>query len=477
MGIKIEWAKLVEKESKLLTILPTDTEWKEDRTKPKFGVVISDQTASVQQMNFSGCGQIINSGVEFRRRIIKKFINENLNYGATHIVLLWDKPWASARRVEMYSKKRYVVPAADKPVPPGKIRGCDNRFYNPAQAPIPIFDENTGHGVKIEDLIREEKMFPLPQLLNAAWTKTQVAVFICRSLWEFAKGLNEHVVFDTPFFAGDSLCDGQLKCNKSDCIICPGAKIPRHAESDVLFLFHIRHLIGFLLHNEVIMVRGSNDRDLLVVLSFPFDAGIVDRIFWCKGTGQYAMSPQGKWITPGKLTGKPTSCFEIVNMKLFQTMMGGKNNEMLLSRLMALFFFGGDYCETPTGLTSTGLFKALFSCELPFVKRIDETSLELSLDALHCFVQYARDGSLRCRSLLSVDTLLKSTHDAFYSLAYYTAFHAEFSSNDISEPVGPEIEKFGFSEIVTIKELFSPMLRPAIAGKKQDPNLFLKYSF
>jgi len=315
MGIGIEWKNLLGQDPQLITVLPTDTEWVEDKTKPRFGAVLCDQTASVQQMNFAGCGQIITSGQEFERRIINKFLKDNLNYGAEHIVLLWDKPWPSLRRAEMYEQKRYSVPASDKTLPPGKIRGIDGRFYYPAQAPLPQFDESTGYGVKPIELITASKMYPLPQLLNAAWTKTQVAGFICKCLWTFAQSRPEHIVFDTPFLAGDQLCDGQMKCNKENCVICPDAKIPRHAEADVLYLFHIRHLSQIIPPTSFFMARGSTDRDLLVVLSFPFDQGISDRIWWCKGSGAYAMSPTGNYIKPGKNTGKPITCNEFVKMK------------------------------------------------------------------------------------------------------------------------------------------------------------------
>ena len=79
MGIGIEWKNLLGQDPQLITVLPTDTEWVEDKTKPRFGAVLCDQTASVQQMNFAGCGQIITSGEEFKRKIINKFLKDNLN--------------------------------------------------------------------------------------------------------------------------------------------------------------------------------------------------------------------------------------------------------------------------------------------------------------------------------------------------------------------------------------------------------------
>ena len=467
MGIGIEWKNLLGQDPQLITVLPTDTEWVEDKTKPRFGAVLCDQTASVQQMNFAGCGQIITSGQEFERRIINKFSKDNLNYGAEHIVLLWDKPWPSLRRAEMYAQKRYTVPASDKALPPGKIRGIDGRFYYPAQAPLPQFDESTGYGVKPIELITASKMYPLPQLLNAAWTKTQVAGFICKCLWTFAQSRPEHIVFDTPFLAGDQLCDGQMKCNKENCTICPDAKIPRHAEADVLYLFHIRHLSQIIPPSSFFMARGSTDRDLLVVLSFPFDQGISDRIWWCKGSGAYAMSPTGNYIKPGKNTGKPITCNEFIKMKRAVHLFGGNNQELLLSRLFTIFFFGGDYCATPTGLTSTGLFKAFFDCKNPIIEHSNSSTLKLSTPALHKFIQYARDGSQRCRTQLDTANLLKNTQDALYSLAYYTGFHSEFDPKKVDSSVGPDLTQFGYGKDgyildPVLAKLFTPMLRPAL---------------
>jgi len=470
MGIKVEWPKLVEKDPGLIRVLPVDTVWEEDPTKPKFSVVLSDQTASVQQMNFSGSGQVITSGLEFRKRILRKFVNENLGFGAQHLVLLWDKSGnASARRIEMYSQKRYQVPEANKAVPKGKIRGWDGRFYHPAQAPLPKYDAATGFGVKPSDVITEAHMHPLPQLLSASWTKNIVAGFICRCLWDYAQGRSEHVIFDTPFVEGDQVCDGQRKCNQAHCVICPGADIPRHAESDLLYLFHIRHLAGYVAPASSFLARGSNDRDLLVVLAFPFDQGLADRVWWCKGTGSYGMSPHGKWVVPGPLTGKPMPCNEFVIMKRFSALLGGKDNTMLLSRLFALFYFGGDYCDTPKGLTANGLFTALFTCKRPFITCPSDTSFELSVQALHYFVQIARDASTRCRTQLDTENLLKSSLDAFYSLAYYTAFHPCFAPTDLSLSVGPDLSQFGYRDGTytpepTLLDLFSPMLRPALAG-------------
>jgi hypothetical protein len=477
MGIKVEWPKLVEKDPNLLVVLPVDTVWVEDPTKPKFSVVLSDQTASVQQMNFSGSGQVITSGAEFRRRILRKFINENLGYGADHIVLMWDKSSnASPRRIEMYSKKRYQVPLSSKPVPKGKIRGWDGRFYAPAQAPIPKYDETTAFGVKPSQVITESHMYPLPQLLNASWTKNIVAGFICKCLWDYAAGRSEHMIFDTPFVEGDPLCDGQRRCNQPNCIICPDAPIPRHAESDLLYLFHIRHLAGYVPPSTSFLARGSNDRDLLVVLAFPFEQGLVDRVWWCKGTGSYAISSHGTWVTPGPLTGKPMPCNEFVKMKRFVSLLGGKDNTMLLSRLFVLFFFGGDYCDTPKGLTPNGLFTALFAFKRPFIIHSNDTTLTLSIQPLHYFVQMAHDASVRCRSQLDTENLLKSSLDAFYSLAYYTAFHPCFPPTDLSTSVGPDLTQFGYTQGIyhpepTLLDVFRPMLRPALAGTQESQSI------
>jgi hypothetical protein len=481
MGIGVEWKKLLTQDPALITVLPTDTEWVDDKSKPRFGVVLCDQTASVQQMNFAGCGQVISSGSEFERRIISKFVKDNLKYGAQHVVLLWDKPWPSVRRAEMYAQKRYTVPSSEKPVPPGKVRGVDGRFYHPAQAPLPKYDDTTGHGVKPVELITASKMYPLPQLLNAAWTKTEVAGFICKCLWTFAQGRDEHIVFDTPFLVGDALCDGQMKCNKDNCEICPDAKIPRHAEADVLYLFHIRHLATFVPPTACFMARGSNDRDLLVVLSFPFDEGLSDRVWWCKGSGGYAMSPAGQWVVPGKNTGKPVTCNEYVLMKRVTTMFGGANKELLLSRLMTIFFFGGDYCETPKGLTSTGLALAFFNCKHPIIQHSGPNTLQVATSALHNFVQYARDGSQRCRTQLDVANLMKNTQDAFYSLVYYTGFHSEFDPKETASCVGPDLTQFGYGETghvidPLLAKLFAPMLRPALSYSVSENFLSFTYT-
>ena len=474
MGIKIEWQKLLEKNPKLLTVFPTDTVWENDPSKPDFSVVLSDQTASMQQMNFSNCGLVLTSGALFKERIIKKFAAEHLRYHADHIILLWDKSCnASDRRIQMYSEKRYQVPDAAKAVPKGKIRGYDGRFYYPHQAPIPKHDPETGFGVKREHIITESHMHPLPQLLNASWTKNVVAEYICKSLWDFAAGRPEHIVFDTPLVHGDDFCNGQMKCNQPSCVICPMANVPRHAESDLLYLFHIRHLATVVPASTKFLVRGSNDRDLFVVLSFPFDQGLHNRIWWCKGTNDYGISPTGEWVKPGPFTGKPKPCHEFLEMKRFVAMIGGPNNDMLLTRLFLLFFFGGDYCETPKGLTQTALFDSLFSFKRPIITHSGQDTLALNIAALHYYTQFTRDLSTRSRSTLEAGNLHKCTMDAFYSLAYYTAFHKDFELTDLESPVGPDLESFECNP--TYADLFQNMLRPAVAA--HAPVSTISYSF
>jgi hypothetical protein len=483
MGIKIDWKKLALHDPKLILVLPVETVWVEDPTLPRFGAVLCDMTATMQQMNFTGCGQSITSGAEFERRIIKKIVSDNLRFGAEHIALLWDKPWTTQRRAEMYAKKRYTIPAAFKEPPAGKIRAHDGRFYAPSQAPLPQFDPSTNFGVKAADVITKEKMYPLPQLLNAAWTKVQVAAFMCRCLWEFAKDRPEHIMFDTPFLKDDPLCDGLLKCNHAACQLCPAANIPRHGEADLLYLYHIRHLAKLLPVTSHFMARGSNDRDLLVVLAFPFDIALANRIWWCKGTGQYAIAPSGKYVLAGKTTGLPQLCHEFIRMKKVVTMFAGENNKLLLTRLFLLFFFGGDYCETPNGITETGLFKSLFACQMPIITLDDESagqSLHLNTSALHRFIQHAKDGSIRSRSLLTAENLLKTTYDAFYSLAYYTACHKEFSNSDVKSQIGPDLSCFSYNTAgyvlnKEVLELFKPMMLPFITSRAENSN-FIEYT-
>ena len=517
MGVKIEWATLLKQDPRLLTVLPVDTIWPDPRF-PRMDIVLSDQTASVQHMNFTGCGTIYTSGAEFRRRLLHKFTRENLIYHPHTLVLLWDKPWTTPRRAEMYAMKRYMVPEMSTPVPVGKIRACDGRFYHPTMAPLPRFNSETGLGLKPENAITEDHMYPLPQLLAASWTKVLLAQFICHSLWDMALGRSEHFIFDTPMVEGDELCDGTVKCNRGpDCKECYGdieirkhqgfSMVPRHGEADLLFLFHIRRLFqrGDLLEGGSFLVRGTNDRDLLAVLAFPFEAHLADRIWWCKGTNSYGMSPYGEWIKPSLLTGEPVSCHEYVSMRRVVNVMseGGRVDRylegglsmddedislplipvgsVLLTRLMLMFFYGGDYCECPKGLTATALNAGLFEQTAAIVVQLDETTLGVNLRELHYFIQNANAKSNRCKTRLDASNLLKCTLDALYSLCYYTGFHA-IRSDEIGVAVGPLVKDFGYTgenamyvENKDFLTLFEPMLRPILASGGECPFLVFSY--
>lgn len=489
MGVKVEWPLLFKADPRILTVLPTDTIWPDPRF-PRMDIILSDQTASVQSMNFTGCGNVYTSGFEFRRRLLLKFCRENLSYHAHTLVLLWDKPWTTPRRAEMYALKRYAVPEVDVPVPVGKVRACDGRFYHPGSAPIPRFNPETGLGMKRSDVITETSMEPLPQLLASSWTKLVLAEFICKSLWEFAQSRPEHFIFDTPMVEGDELCDGTVKCNKgSECVECYGPEkikineIARHGEADVLFLFHIRRLYAnqALKDGGSFLVRGTNDRDLLAVLAIP---DLADRIIWCKGTNNYAMSPSGEWEKPGALTGDPIPCHEYISMarvvKLFSS--DGLVN-MLFTRLMLLFFYGGDYCECPKGITATALNATVFSPLEPIVLVVNATTLALDITALHYFIQNAVGRSVRCKSRLEASNLLKCTLDAFFSLCYYTGFHCDFSHVGVGVPVGPNVLEFGYTgpgwkyeEKPDLLALFKPLVEPVLA-REGGETPFLVYDY
>lgn len=523
MGVKIEWSTLIGKDARLVTVLPADTVWPDPRF-PRMDIVLSDQTASVQHMNFTGCGSIYTSGMEFRRRLLHKFVRENLIYHPHTLVLLWDKPWTTPRRAEMYATKRYAVPDMKQAPPNGKIRACDGRFYHPTMAPLPRFNEETGLGVKAEHVITETHMYPLPQLLASSWTKILLAQFICHSLWDMALGRPEHFIFDTPMVDGDDLCDGTVKCNRGPtCVDCFGAEngaeqlcdsfsdVPRHGEADLLFLFHIRRLFqrSALAEGGSFLVRGTNDRDLLAVLAFPFEPKLAERVWWCKGTNSYGMSSHGEWVKPSLLTGEPVSCHEYVSMRRVVELMSGQVDRslpgqvdrslpdrigaedislplipvtsVLLTRLMLMFFFGGDYCECPKGLTASALSSSLFEQQNAIVVQLDEKTLGLNVAELHYFIQNTSVKSNRCKSRLEAGNLLKCTLDAFYSLCYYTGFH-NIHGGGIGIAVGPEVADFGYtgadSSYVEKKELvqlFEPLLRPVLVGGVE--NVFLVFSW
>jgi len=518
MGVKMEWSTLLARDPRLLTILPVDSIWPDPRF-PRMDIVLSDQTASVQHMNFTGCGTIYTSGAEFRRRLLNKFARENLSYRPHTLVLLWDKPWTTPRRAEMYALKRYAVPDLATPVPVGKIRACDGRFYHPTMAPLPRFNPVTGLGLKPELAITEDHMYPLPQLLASSWTKVLLAQFICHCLWDMALGRPEHFLFDTPMVDGDSLCDGTVKCNRGPtCEECYGASaetgdtskslngfstIPRHGEADLLFLFHIRrlHARGDLKDGGSFLVRGTNDRDLLAVLAFPFEPFLADRTWWCKGTNSYGMSAQGLWVKPSLVTGEPVSCHEYVSMRRLVELMSWVQvdrclapassesslpilvapTSILLTRLMLMFFYGGDYCECPKGITATALNGTLFEQQIPIVVQLSKTTLGLNVTELHYFIQNASAKSSRCKTRLDKHNLLKCTLDAFYSLCYYTGFYAHRS--EIGIAVGPNVvdfcytgADFSYSERNDLLALFEPLVQPVLAnGTSTNPFLVFSY--
>lgn len=482
MGINAEWSAFIKKDAQLITVVPQDAVWP-DPAFPNFSVILSDQTATMQQMNFKTVGTVITSGIEMRRRVIAKFVKENLQFQAEHIVLLWDKPWKTKFRTEMYSTKRYVVPSEIATVPKGKTRGEDGRFYYPHEAPLPKYNSVTNAGVKECDLITDTHMYPLSQMLSAAWTKANLAAFIFNVLWDFAASRPEHIVFDSPFLNGDILADGKVKCNKAACAICATSNIPRHSEADVLFHFHIKYLNSVLPQKTKFLVRGTNDRDLLVVLAFPLQVDLANNVWWCKGSNGYGMGPSGawvKWIAPGVNIGACVQCNEFVSMGRFVKMMGGSNQALLLTRLTGLFLLGADYCTTPRGLTCPGLFKSLMETTIPFVYLENTQSLMLHVKEFHYFLQHAKTESPRCRTQLNIENLLENTLRAIYSLAYYTGFHRNFLPEEIGTPVGPDIEQYGFHEGSFQPEVawitsFRPLLNPVLASAATSLRIIIQH--
>jgi hypothetical protein len=490
MGIKLEWPVLYAKDATLLTVLPVDTVWP-DPNLPRMEIVLSDQTASVQHMNFTGCGDIYTSGFEFRTRLLKKFVRENLVYKPHTLILLWDKPWTTPRRQEMYSKKRYHVPDPAEPVPSGKVRGVDGRIYRPGHEPLPAFNPLTGLGLKAELAITETKMEPLPQLLASSWTKIVLAQFICHSLWDFAVGREEHFIFDTPMVEGDWLCTGGIRCNRPECESCPllNVNMPRHGEADLLFLYHIRASRLQLSPEGRFLVRGTNDRDLLAVLSFPLDPGLSDLVWWCKGTNNYGMSARGTWEKPGPLTGAPTNCHEYISMAKVVGLFGGA--DLLLTRLMILFLFGGDYCDIPRGFTAAGLAHALFTQGVSFLsfkeggdeggeegEGVDKKGLVLDMVELRHFVALARERSSKCRTKVVLNDLVKCVLDAVYSVAYYTGMYGEVA---MGQPVGPILSSFGYGPDFVFKErdewreLFRDLDKPLVVGMGERKEWVYRY--
>ena len=465
MGIKHEWDQLLQRCPAIMTIEPTDT-----THGRAYACILSDQTASARAMDFSGNERVFTTGDIFADRIIKKFILENMNYAGYSglpktFILLWDKPWNTPRRAEMYTDKRYRLPDPSTPVPYGKVRGCDGRFYAPTKAPLPKFDPATGYGLKPELAITSAKMYPLSQLLAASWTKTLVAQFICQTLWQFASQRDEHFIFDTPFIQDDPLCDGHIHCNQPDCTSCPFLNLPRHGEADLLFLYHIQTILPSLPPDANLLVRGTNDRDLLAILTFPFQPNYASRITWCKGTGTYAMAPSATWEVPSSLTGKPTNCYEYINMIQIYNLFN--RNSLLLTRLYLLFFFGADYCSTPNGLTTKGLNYALYDHTLPIIYEKND-QLGIDLNALRLFIHTAHSRSTRCKTTLNANNLLKTSLDALYSLAYYTGFFLAPDKKSIGEPVGPSLSVFGYTPVYTENEIWlslfqTVLLPPALA--------------
>lgn len=463
MGIKHEWIQLLQRCPAILSAEPTDITHGRN-----YAAILSDQTASARAMDFSGNERVFTNGPIFADRIVKKFILENMNYTSSPglpktFILLWDKPWNTPRRLEMYNDKRYRLPDPSLPVPFGKVRGCDGRFYAPTKAPLPKFDPTTNYGLKPEEAITSTKMYPLSQLLAASWTKALVAQFICHTLYDFAAQRDEHFIFDTPFVEGDPLCDGHLHCNQPDCLSCPDLNLPRHGEADLLFYYHIKAILPTLPPDANILVRGTNDRDLLAILAFPFQPHFADRITWCKGTGTYAMAPSGQWEEPSELTGEPTNCYEYINMgKVFSLF---NKDGILLTRLFLLFFFGADYCTTPNGLTANGLNKALYSHTLPIIY-LNDGQLGMDLNALRIFIHSARENSIRCKTKLNASNLLKCSLDALYSLAYYTGFFPSPSKILIGQPVGPALDLFGYTPLYTENPSwlaqFEPLIQPPL---------------
>jgi hypothetical protein len=285
--------------------------------------------------------------------------------------------------------------------------------------------------------------------------------------------------------------------------------VPRHGEADLLFLFHIRRLFqrSALAEGGSFLVRGTNDRDLLAVLAFPFEPNLAERVWWCKGTNSYGMSSHGEWVKPSLLTGEPVSCHEYVSMRRVFELMGGQVDRslpgqvdrslcigaedislplipvtsVLLTRLMLMFFFGGDYCECPKGLTASALSSSLFEQQNAIVVQLDARTLGLNVAELHYFIQNTSVKSNRCKSRLEAGNLLKCTLDAFYSLCYYTGFH-NIHCGGIGIAVGPDVADFGYtgvdSSYVEKKELvqlFEPLLRPVLVGGVE--NVFLVFSF
>jgi len=272
------------------------------------------------------------------------------------------------------------------------------------------------------------------------------------------------------------------------------ANIPACAEADVLIHYYIRYLHHHCVKTPVdrILIRKTNDRDHMVILTSPLDPELAVCVLWTKRTIDYMLMPQSRQVLPktkrGPSTGIPFERVdELIRVSALQHLMGGATGTRLWSTALAFFLTGGDYCDKGPGMTSKAIVDTALRWKQPFLvyHQLDITTGGLLLDlteyARYITAVYAASSRSHSKAARSATTLARATLDALYSVAYYSG---AFAADTCPSRTGPDIAAFGQTitaagglEAVGATSRLQEALEPLFSGQASVPSEVFVYSW
>ena len=491
MGLDVQWQQLLDAanailplETELLIGRPVGVPWPLGQER----VVASlfDCTADLMTVGH----QIrVPTGRAFMARYQANLMADFQLHPTHQVVLIWDKAQISPHRRALYGT-RYPL-YVERRDPHGRILNpikstqtlaWDGRVYDkdrvrfrPGEYPIP-----------------DGMLSDVRRLLAYPDTKHALAAYICGSLMQSCRGPGfPHIIFDTPYVAGHSVCDGKQYCNRAVppercCSQCLSqqlpASIPNCAETDLLLHYYIRyfhrhHIQGPL---DRIVVGRTNDRDHLVILCSPLHPEVAACVLWTKRTVDYSLDLDAQQVvkcTPAERQKahphKPIRfgrMDEMIRLASLQQLLGGPDLARLWSTCLALFLTGGDYCSPCPGMTGAAIVQTALTWTVPFLTYVrgDPTTglLLLHIAEYARFVQavYEKSGRSRSKDQRNASTLVRATFDAFYSVAYYSG---AFAAGDCPSRTGPPSTAFG--QTLTAEGALQPITTSTDLHRALDP--------
>jgi hypothetical protein len=455
MGLPIDWEVL------LARVTPTPpVTWQSDdgMVGTPIVAVVMDMTALVASMARSSSVTSFQQGRQF---VVQ--VRDKIRYGwAGHAgpkVLCWDKQYVSPYRRKFHAESRHKLntePSAKHP-----HQGANGYFYaSKEDAPLQPH----------EIVITDAHISNINQLIAHSQTKIALNAYLCERLYhEFNAEGQQHVIFDTPYLVDNDFCDGGLHCTGRKDV--PGARLcaecsellqalPKCAESELQLFFYIEHFyhkyikVPLPLAGAQILVLNTDDNDLLVVLSSCRYPAIADHITWKRADCWLTKDIQDTFVRipaskGARKNAAPArgSCRggEYVQMGLMRTLFSQQAPAVFWSQCMALFLMGGDYCARPDGFVIKHTFTGLLAMTTPFL--FYEAGLATSRLILHIepYVDFLRavlalQLAPKRAKALTIATLVASTFDAFYSVAYYTGC---FTWQPAYGYTGPDVTLFG----------------------------------